>query len=264
MKTRRDFIASCIASITCKTKGMLAIDSYGLTNVVEDVTTEDQRGDPDSPAEFITFSPSAIKHLASPSGRATFEDWDKNLSLSMIAIARGFIGCSRMVSPGQIAKFLELFDLPLKTDRGDVPFCAAGLSYCALSTYSNSLAHSNNGIKARDHLRKLMPDVEHYYFYPTVSCVDMYHIAAGKRRWVSHTAQAATLPKPGWIVLYDWSKRGAPDHCGLVQQATKDALVTIEFNTTTGIGSQRNGGTVAQKTRNYEYVMGFIITDMKP
>lgn len=109
-----------------------------------------------------------------------------------------------------------------------------------------------------------MPDLEHYYFYPTVSCVDMYHIAAGKRRWFTRNTNSSDLPKPGWIVLYDWKKRGTPDHCGLVQQATRDNLVTVEFNTSTGQGSQRNGGTVAQRTRTYEYVAGFVVTDAKP
>lgn len=109
-----------------------------------------------------------------------------------------------------------------------------------------------------------MPDLEHYYFYPTVSCVDMYHIAAGKRRWFTRNVKSGDLPKPGWIVLYDWNKRGTPDHCGLVQQATKDILVTVEFNTSTDEGSQRNGGTVAQRTRTYDYVAGFIVTDATP
>ncbi len=109
-----------------------------------------------------------------------------------------------------------------------------------------------------------MPDLEHYYFYPSVSCVDMYHIAAGKRRWVDVRAGANVLPKPGWIVLFDWNKQGTPDHCGIVQAATKQNLATIEFNTTVGKGSQRNGGTVAEKIRNYEFVIGFIITDAKP
>jgi hypothetical protein len=230
-----------------------------------DSVTENQRGDPDVPDEYVTFSPSAIRNVATNSRKATFEEWDANLPFSMISTARAFIGSSRKNNPQQIMKFLELFDLPFATEKGNVPFCAAGLSYCGLVAYVNRLARVGPTSLAsitKEKLRRLMPDLEHYYFYPTVSCVDMYHIAAGKRKWVTHGA--GIVPKPGWIVLYDWNRRGMPDHCGLVQQATKDTLATIEFNTSTDAGSQRNGGTVSQKARTYDFVTGFVITDARP
>jgi hypothetical protein len=266
MATRREFVRACCVSAVVAGTGLWS-EVAECQDTSSDIITEDQRGDPDITDEYITFSPSAIRKIATSLGKATFEEWDANLPLSMITTARSFIGSSRKTSPEEIAQFLGLFDLPLSTANGYVPFCAAGLSYCALKTYASRLSHSGSvsaGAISRDRLRKLMPDLEHYYFYPTVSCVDMYHIAAGKRKWVAYDAKSPHLPKQGWIVLYDWNKRGIPDHCGLVQQATKEALVTIEFNTSTGEGSQRNGGTVAQKTRTYDSVTGFVITDAKP
>src|SRR5262249_50826609 len=144
------------------------------------------------------------------------------------------------------------------------PFCAAGVSFCALIAYAAVLNKQYEKTKRLEALRKLAPDLEHYYFYPTVSCVDMYHIAAGKRRWVERKSKPDILPKPGWIVLYDWTTRGTPDHCGIVQQARKESMTTVEFNTTTTNGSERNGGTVAEKTRTYDQVSGFIVTDAPP
>jgi hypothetical protein len=229
-----------------------------------DSVTEDQRGDPDAVDEYVTFSPSAIRSIVMTPGKAVFESWDATLPTSMITTARQFIGCSRKETPQQITKFLQLFDLPFATDKGYIPFCAAGLSYCALLTYASRLYQDVQSSTTLERLRRLMPDLEQYYFYPTVSCVDMYYIAKGKRKLFTRNTKSTDLPKPGWIVLYDWNKRGTPDHCGLVQQATSANLVTVEFNTSTGEGSQRNGGTVAQKIRSYDYTVGFVVTDAKP
>ncbi|MEI9994722.1 MAG: CHAP domain-containing protein [Rhizomicrobium sp.] len=83
-------------------------------------------------------------------------------------------------------------------------------------------------------------------------------MAKGKRRWLDAKPQA-TIPKPGWLVIYNFGK-GA-DHVGIVESATGASLSTIEFNTTTGHGSQRDGGKVARRTRRYDKtVKGFINT----
>ena len=261
MITRRYFMRACGAAAFASESLPFTLAAQLQGNLNDDSVTENQRGDPDIPDEYVTFSPSAIEHIVSKSRKATFEQWDRNLPLTMLVTARNFIGYNRKDNPEQISKFLDLFDLPIATGAGVVPFCAAGLSYCALTAYARKLSGISDQAPTRERLRKLMPDVEHYYFYPTVSCVDLYHIAAGKRRWVPHTPGSARPPKPGWLVLYDWNKRGIPDHCGLVQQPGRDFIKTVEFNTSSGEGSQKNGGTVAEKTRSYEYVLGFVITD---
>jgi hypothetical protein len=233
-------------------------------NELTDFVTEAQRGDPDSVDEYVTFSPERIRQTVVKTGKATFEGWEGNVPHATVSVARRFLGRSRKADPAQIAEFLDLFGLPLKSEKSYVPFCAAGLSYCALLAYTEALNQQLGPAERLGHFRKLMPDLDHYYFYPTVSCIDMYHIAAGKRRWVDHRSEPSVIPKTGWIVLFDWNKRNSPDHCGLVQEANKEKLFTVEFNTSVENGSQRDGGTVAEKTRSYDYVVGFVVTDKKP
>jgi hypothetical protein len=224
---------------------------------------ERQKGDPDLPYETVTYDGQMIRDLAERSGKASFERWDSQLPSAMLIKARGFIGASRLHTPERIAPLLEVFGLALKDGDGRyVPFCAAGLSYCGLSAYADSV---RGGYSAADRvkvLRQLAADVEHYYFYPTVSCNDMALIARAKRRWRAPD----DLPKPGWIVLFDWEKSGRPDHCGVVERATQQSFFTVEFNTATGSGSQRNGGVVAERNRTSyrEFVAGYIATDLSP
>lgn len=187
MITRRYFMRACGAAAFASESLPFTLAAQLQGNLNDDSVTENQRGDPDIPDEYVTFSPSAIEHIVSKSRKATFEQWDRNLPLTMLVTARNFIGYNRKDNPEQISKFLDLFDLPIATGAGVVPFCAAGLSYCALTAYARKLSGISDQAPTRERLRKLMPDVEHYYFYPTVSCVDLYHIAAGKRRWVPHT-----------------------------------------------------------------------------
>jgi hypothetical protein len=260
MPTRRQFISICGLSLCCPPALLSGQVAPSTTP-----TIEQQKGDPDAVYETISFDPNAISQLVSQPGKASFEKWDKGLPLRMISTARTFLGASRDTSPAQITEFLRLFDLPFKDDKGYVPFCAAGVSFCALMTYASSIHPNYSANEKMTYFRNLMPDLEHYYFYPTVSCVSMYHIAAGKNRWIDRKGQPSVVPKPGWIVLYDWDSKGIPDHCGIVVHAGKDKISTIEFNTSgTSGGSQRNGGTVSDKERSYNSVKGYVVTDSIP
>jgi hypothetical protein len=265
MISRREIIKVCGLAAVSTELAFLCGHESRATEKPSDLVTEAQKGDPTDADEFVTFSPSAIREMVAKNGKAAFEPWQEGLHLSMVSTARQFIGKSRKSNPDTIANFLKLFGLPLKTDNGkDVAFCAAGVSYCALWAYSEALRRSLNDTNKFKELRKLMPDLEFYYFYPTVSCIDMYHIAAGKRRWIDHKVEPRIVPKPGWIALFDWAGVNIPDHCGLVQQASEDKMLTLEFNTSEGTGSQKNGGTVAERSRTYQHVYGFIVTDRKP
>jgi hypothetical protein len=259
MLTRRELVCLGGASFLYSRNTLLRQTSNSTT------ITELQKGDPEASYEKVSFDAEALKRLVSSSAKASFEKWDKGLPLRMISSARSFLGASRETTPGQITEFLALFRLPFKDNNGYVPFCAAGLSFCALMAYTKSLRPDFDITKRMSYLREYMPDFEHYYFYPTVSCVSMYHIAAGKNRWIERKAQPAIVPKPGWLVLYDWENTGIPNHCGIVSHATRDKLSTIEFNTSgTSGGSQRNGGTVSEKERGFNYVKGYIVTDSLP
>jgi hypothetical protein len=260
---RRQFIQSTGATLL--TAWQYANAAPGSGNVV----TEQQKGDPDAEYEHVSFDGDAVRKMAErPGDRAVFEKWDKALPSKMLATARDFLGISRDTTPDRVSEFLKLFDLPYKDDNGYLAFCAAGLSYCALQTYVKSAGVSSNDSNQQSRLyqlRRLMPDLDHYYFYPTVSCVDMYLIAAGRHRWIEHKTHSSQVPKPGWVVLFDWRGSGTADHCGLVVSGTKDKILTIEFNTSgRSGGSQRDGGTVAEKERTYKYIKGFVVTDRVP
>jgi hypothetical protein len=256
MLTRRQLVIAGVAAIVEHAARPLAQPAASLV-------TEAQKGDPDDEYEQVTFDPEAIRQLSDRSGRATFERYDAALPRAMLAAASGFIGASRTRTPERIAPLLALFGLPLR-DRtgGNIAFCAAGVSYCALSAYADAVQRGVAASARLEAFRRLAGDVEHYYFYPTVSCGDLALIAKGKRRWRASTV----VPRPGWIVLFDWTHRGTPDHCGIVQAASATSLFTVEFNTSAGAGDQRNGGVVAERDRTPHrgLVAGYIATDVAP
>ena len=115
-----------------------------------------------------------------------------------------------------------------------------------------------------------MPEIAEYHFYPTVSCVNMFHVALGTRRWIEPSAVKDGMLKQGMLILYDWEKSTSfyrADHCGIVDSydpATK-TVSTIEFNTTPegASGSQSDGGYVAKRKRPMSLIKGFIDPDVK-
>jgi hypothetical protein len=261
---RRAFLGGLGTSLAVPTP-LLGIQPGHAPRAPPGETVERQKGDPQAPYEYVTFDAEKLKAMTqvSDASKAAFQAWDQDLPSKMLAVASQFVGISRETAPEKITKFLELFHLPFKDDNGYVAFCAAGVSFCALAAFVTS--SFGDGGSDLEQCRALMPDLDYYYFYPTVSCLDMYHIAAGRHRWIEHTPKAKSVPKPGWVVLFDWSKSGVPDHCGLVTKADDKIIKTIEFNTSGPAGgSQRDGGTVATKDRNYSYVRGFIATDSRP
>jgi hypothetical protein len=257
MLTRRELLRSAAS-------GIVAAQTPGLMQTPA-LETERQKGDPEDQYETVTYDPAQIAALSRMSGRAIFEPWQRALPGGMLTRARTFIGNSRVKTPGQIAEFLKLFRLDLKDANGAyVAYCAAGISYCAILAFAEAAGKPLLGQQKLTTLRTLAADVDHYYFYPTVSCRDMMNIAEGRRRWISRRSQPSVLPKPGWIVLFDWERSGNPNHCGIVQNATASRVFTVEFNTSVTTGDQRNGGVVAAKEREYDYVLGFIATDQAP
>jgi hypothetical protein len=254
---RREFIQ--LAAATC------CLNAVGVGHqrepIEDHIIIEKQKGDPDVPYEQVAYDTEKIQAMVErPASKANFEPWDPNMPRKISAAAVDFLGLCRETSQTQISEFLQLFDLPFRDSHGYVAFCAAGLSYCALLSYVqvlNKPLSSNTKITT---LREYMPDFEHYFFYPTVSCLDMYYAAAAKHRWIERRDHPDISPENGWIVLYDWSGHSStPDHCGIVTRADASGFHAIEFNTSGKAGgSERNGGTVTEKTRSYDYVKGFI------
>lgn len=67
-----------------------------------------------------------------------------------------------------------------------------------------------------------------------------------------------TSARPGDVVYYDWGGDGETDHVGIVVENHGSYLTTIEGNTSTGSGSQTNGGVVAERQRSWDYVCGVV------
>jgi len=223
----------------------------------EDVIVEQQRGDPDLKPETLRINKSAASQAAN--AKATFEVRKPAFGAALIKTAQQFIGSSRITTPDKVTDFLALYDLPLKDDSGYVPFCAAGVAYCAAMAYSELLGKSYRANPLRT-FKDILPDIDHWYYYPSPSCVDMHLVAAGKRRWVQSTGGKKMIPKPGWIILFAWDKPGSANHCGIITGGDANRLRTIEFNTSGSVnGSQVNGGAVVERDRAYNnQVMGFI------
>lgn len=93
------------------------------------------------------------------------------------------------------------------------------------------------------------------------SATKLMELAQAKGIWVENDAY---IPKPGDVVVYDWQdsinfanidNRGTPDHVGVVERVTGNAMSIIEGN--------RPAGKVARHdlTVNGRYIRGYICPD---
>jgi hypothetical protein len=220
-----------------------------------DPSLEEQRGDTAAPYESIVIKPKEIFDL-SGAKRAAFRGRAADFSSLVNPVAMSYAGKSRANARPLISQMLELFNLPFVTEDGKpVPFCASGLVYITALAY---LQHWREEASF-ENLQGVLPEIDHYHFFPSPSVWDMYYVALGKRRWVP---VGRSTPRAGWIVVYDFGK-GA-DHVGLVLSANVEGMHTFECNTSGSIdGSQRNGGVIATRDRGFKNVKGYIRTDLE-
>jgi hypothetical protein len=218
---------------------------------------EDQQGDARLPAERIKVNPATVARLSSGEVRAEFKPRDAAFLTNLLAAADKHVGNSRKDTRERIAEYLDIFDLPFSVENKPVPFCAAGVVYAAAQHYAQLYK-----IKAKvSGLRSVLAEIDRYHFYPSPSVWDMVNVAKGKRKWKAFNSKLA--PKPGWLVVFDWRKRGNADHVGIVVSQSGTTLNTIEFNTSDDNPS--NGGRVARKKRSFDgSILGFIATDLRP
>ena len=66
--------------------------------------------------------------------------------------------------------------------------------------------------------------------------------------------------QPGDIVFFQFDRDAQPDHVGIIENASKDGITTIEGNTSPdhSLGSQSNGGGVYRRHRSYLQVMAIV------
>ncbi|MBR2681843.1 MAG: CHAP domain-containing protein [Atopobiaceae bacterium] len=153
----------------------------------------------------------------------------------VLRIAAGEVGYSRWDDPETGTKYGRWYesevDGPGGYDYGanDVPYCAAFTSW--VFDQANTSAAG----------------------LPGAYCPAMLAAAVAAGATVDpRQAQA------GDIVYYDWDGDGESDHVGIVVANHGSYLETIEGNTSTGSGSQTNGGVVARRQRAWDYVCGIV------
>lgn len=233
-----------------------------------------ESGDPKAPAESFTVNvhqmDDAVNEAhalaAFPSEQREYKDAPK-LAEAMLRYALDLADSAppvtRKSNPQQIQKFVSLFNYQSE----NVPFCAMGVAFAAAKAYCdlNPKRIPYTGRNDISTFKSVIPIVKKYYFTPSASCLFMMNEAKKHRStqrggWV---AKGTRAPRRGWLVLFDWSGDGVPDHVGIVRASSRiDAnwLYTVEFNTSVMNGSQRNGGAVAKKMRSMNDVLGFIRT----
>ena len=84
----------------------------------------------------------------------------------------------------------------------------------------------------------------------TASCGDQMRAAKTAGMWVTGSYE------PGDVVIFDFSGGAATDHCGIVESADGEIVVTIEGNT--GSSSDADGGQVQRRERALQYVVGAV------
>jgi hypothetical protein len=166
---------------------------------------------------------------------------------------------SRATNKTRVTEYLRLFGLNFADENGKpYPYCAAGLGFAACIGYCNMAPTESFGDPPTDVFRKVVPVLKANNFLPHPSCLNMVSDAKAKGRWIEGHA---TIPQPGWLVFYNWDgETDPPMHVGIVQEAGRGTLRTIEFNTSdTSAGNQSNGGAVARKNRDsaIKFVIGY-------
>jgi hypothetical protein len=230
--------------------------------------TEWEAGDPDAPPERLILSPAQRQNVIITADKSASRGDKKDpqaISEAMLRIAKDYIGVNRTKDPEQVATFLRLFGLDLRygPGQGYVPYCAAGASFIACQAYCETRVQQDFDPKNPNVIfRDVLKDINNYYFRPHPACWVMVQDAKNRNNWIGKQRVAATTPKPGWLVFYNWKgKASPPKHVGIVDRREGDQLHTVEFNTSrTAQGSQSNGGAVSDKVRSLKYVMGYIST----
>ncbi len=224
---------------------------------------EEHRSDDDTPIEKIWVDPAATLSPSYITTRARYEPRIGNFGEQLLEVAQQFVGLARGRDDDRIRPMLKLYDLDIRDSSGTpIPFCAAGVSYCAAIAYRRQ--QNIEGDLTTGTLQALMGDIERYHFYPSCSVQDLTYVARGKRLWRSE--RQSPSPEPGWLAVFDFGMN-RPSHVAIVESATPTRLNTIEFNTRnpSGTGDERNGGAITRRERpRGRQLLGFVATTLRP
>lgn len=253
--------ASSTASLWC-TGVVSASDAVDSSEIPSEQLTEQQYGDPLAEIEDLTFDPFKVQKLFGGT-RARFEPRIKDFDERLIGVAERYLGKNRKNAKTDITHFLNVFNIRFQDVSGKpTPFCAAGVSYVAAMAYLEAL-RGNDNVVSLSQISSIFPDIDHHFFFPSPSVLDMYHVAAGKHRW--KTREDYKKVRPGWLVIFDWKQNGGANHVGIVEQIKSNDVHTIEFNTSLPSGrNEHDGGQIARKIRPLnKTIKGFVSTSMR-
>ena len=259
MNRRRLLRLMCGLSIT-------AAGSSSIKLFADDqsVTTEEQSGDPDLPIEKLEVNLQDIAPLLDVGKAINIKKDPRHFALLMLNIASDQVGAAKPTIT-TIEEYFRLFNVSAKKADGTIqPFCAAGLSFAACQAYCklhpHPIEYTESG-KIRT-FRDVLADVNKYYFLPHCSVQEIVRDSKQRHSWLQKEQSVSTL-KPGWLVFFNWPDKnghfsGLPNHVGVIRHPAQDFLHTVEYNTSVDSnGSQRDGGHIAFKVRNYKYVLGY-------
>lgn len=223
-----------------------------------------QAGDPDEPKSLLVVDQAAIGELYRIVAFNIMKD-AAGVAAKTLSIAEGFVGKNQTQNPEMVEEFFGIFGMPARTESGKfLPFCAAGLSYCAARAYCDY--DIPRAIKYTDNNRQMIiqeaiSDINRFYFraHPHVGIIGENSRSRGT--WLPKDDASRNDVKPGYLVIFDWNRNrnGRGDHIGLVTAKTGDSVETIEFNTRP-TGNSSTGGHVLRKNRDIDYVVGFVKT----
>ena len=233
----------------------------------EDMVSEENLSDFDAKSETLNFNLAVAEAPLKIKSKGPQKD-AKELAKKMVRIAKDYANsatpiCRQKGGEPQITQFLALFDLPFQYSKNNpVPFCAAGVSFAACRAYCDSEPR----VKYVPELpvtafKGVLTDINHYYFKPSPGVRVIKEDAVKRTTWVDFGKET---PQHGWLIVFSFRKDRTPSHIGLVDNATQDAVQTVEFNTTRPgeSGSQSNGGCVALRTRKSANggILGYVKT----
>ena len=266
---RRQLLLSGLTALGATTFGLnpyvAEVAAQGKKKAVV-LDTDEESGDPDAPIELLALDKQKIDQLYKGlivMNKGVRKD-AKTIALKALEISKSHLGVSRSSNPRKVTQFLNLFNLGLRYKDGQfIPYCATGVAFAACQAYCmiNPQPIMFDPKTPNLKFRKVLRDIDKYYFRPSPACRYMVSDAKARGIWVPKAQANWKNLKPGWLVIFDWKQIGKANHVGFVDRSQKDILHTIEYNTSISAGGSRsNGGAVAQKERDPKYALGYIKT----
>jgi len=244
-------------------------NEMGTRRATQDLPSEEQAGDPDLPLDPLRLDVATNQRIDGfLESIARGPRWNRpELARETLRIAKTHIGNSRTTTAPIIKRYLELYGLPFRYPDGKlVPFCAAGIGFVSVQAYRSHfrLSADINDPDVPLIFRDSLADVKRDLARTHPSTVTMMNAAIASGTWQGPKNPDGTrvMPKPGWLVFYNWSHGSGPQHVGIVDQAEANQLHTVEFNTSGT--NYSNGGAVLARTRDYGFVIGYIDTYKEP